>query len=494
MEQEFDYLLLGKMAKGKVLLAIPMYMYRIQTFQIEADIDLLQKAVLMFKAAPGVTNSKIANLLGLNEGLVQKISKKLRAKKLIDDNDLITAQGKEVKNGTDTLVADTNKRRLGYVFQYLNRTELYPYYVGQINKATTLGHKVSIGSKGYADEDVYREPVHAEELIKHRVVNPAPSEQEIVELIRRSAKHRHLGEQKEEADYLTLDSPKYGISFIPNDQPMIVWVCTYAYLPKLDGHDNIYANDWSVDDPFGFAGSTEFRCYVESLLRERLIPDFTQEFRDLPVENDYKFAEFKLMMDSLVTKEMDSCFDIRYECLSEGLRGDLKVAVEHYLMYHRGLLDAAEMFFIYAQKVLEAILLSDFSQFEEVYVAVSKEKPPHEYISDLLDYGHLKVKREVQKKINRFAKTFEPNTATSLKHYLLKFLLAHQHNQGNPLYDVILGHVDLIYKIAEYRNKAGHGKAAQAVSEHRADSDEMKVIWDELKELINNYIIYHTNG
>ena len=129
MAQEFDYLLCGKISEGKILLAIPMYMYRIQTFQIESDIDLLQKAVLMFKAAPGIKNGDIAKFLGLNVGLVQLISQELRRKGLIDANDLITSQGKDVKDGIDSLVADSKKRYLGYVFQYLNGAGLYPYYV-----------------------------------------------------------------------------------------------------------------------------------------------------------------------------------------------------------------------------------------------------------------------------------------------------------------------------------------------------------------------------
>ena len=494
MAQEFDYLLCGKISEGKILLAIPMYMYRIQTFQIESDIDLLQKAVLMFKAAPGIKNGDIAKFLGLDVGLVQLISQELRRKGLIDANDLITSQGKDVKDGIDSLVADSKKRYLGYVFQYLNGAGLYPYYVNQIQKAPALGRKVCIGSKGFAEEDRYQEPISAEELMKHRVVNPAPSEQEIVALIRRSAKQCQKGGQIGELDFLSLDSSKYGISFIPNDQPMIVWVCTYAYLPKLEGSEDVYANDWCVDDPFGFAGGTEFRCYVESLLKAGLIEDFTREFRDLTVEDDRKFAEFQVIMDRRVDEKMDYSFNFRYRCLSENIRDDLKRVVSNYLKYRRSDLDAAEMFFIYAQRVLEAILLSDFGQFEGVYKKVTKEKPPHLYITELLDSGILKVEREVQKKIKRFAESFDPNTGASLKHYLLKFLLAHQYNQGNPLYGVILGNVDLLYKIADYRNRAGHGRSGQDKSHYQVSSDELEAIWSGLKQLINNYIDISNNG
>ena len=74
---EYIYNVEHRPNKTGVLLAIPMYMYRIETFKIEYGINFFQKAVLMFKTKPGIDNSTIANCLGLDEELVNMVSEQL---------------------------------------------------------------------------------------------------------------------------------------------------------------------------------------------------------------------------------------------------------------------------------------------------------------------------------------------------------------------------------------------------------------------------------
>ena len=54
--------------------------------------------------------------------------------------------------------------------------------------------------------------------------------------------------------------------------------------------------------------------------------------------------------------------------------------------------------------------------------------------------------------------------------------------------------MDLLYKIADYRNRAGHGRSGQDKSHYQVSSDELEAIWSGLKQLINNYIDISNNG
>ena len=70
--ESFDYILNLEHRPNKtgVLLAIPMYMYRIETLSIEYGINFFQKAVLMFKTKPGIGNNIIANCLEIGRAHV----------------------------------------------------------------------------------------------------------------------------------------------------------------------------------------------------------------------------------------------------------------------------------------------------------------------------------------------------------------------------------------------------------------------------------------
>lgn len=52
------------------LIALPMYMYRIQTNEFEYGLNFFQKSVLMLKTRPGLLDRDIAACLGLDERLI----------------------------------------------------------------------------------------------------------------------------------------------------------------------------------------------------------------------------------------------------------------------------------------------------------------------------------------------------------------------------------------------------------------------------------------
>ena len=508
-QESYDYILNIEHRPNKtgVLLAIPMYMYRIETFRIEYGINFFEKAVLMFKTKPGIENDTIANCLGLDSKLIDIVSEQLLNRKLITSDGRLTERGIEIKNDIDGLVVDDDKKTIGYIFQHLNDDGLYAFYVNNIKKATILNGNICTGSKGDAgDEDFYTTPIVADKLFNKRVTNAAPNEREILGLIRRSNKHTY----NHESDILHIDQKKYGISFIPNNHPSIVWICTYAFVPRIK--DDVYECEWEIQDPFGFSNNKELKVYVESLLEQGLIDDFTTNFNNLKTVNDQTIDSFQAMMDELVAEEMDKTFEIGYHRLDHNIQKYLKTILKNYLILNRTVeIDTCGTFIANIQNTLEAIFKLDFEKNVGDYrkvlnsfkyeFRVDRKTPSdfyHEqdrvnYLNGLFYSGILDADLGTQIKIKAFSKYFNPSEAKSLKHYLLRFLFAHKYNESNPLFSIIKDKVAIIYTIAELRNLGMHGQTSNEKQVRSLSKKEIDIYFNEVKQIINNYIINY-NG
>lgn len=509
-QESFDYILNVDHRPNKtgVLLAIPMYMYRIKTLSLEYGINFFQKAVLMFKTKPGIDNSTIATCLGLDEKLVELVSEQLVISKLIGSDGRITDRGKEIKNDIDGLVVDDTRKSIGYVFQHLNDEGLYSFYVSNIKIASVLNGEICTGTKGNSgDEDFYTSPILADKLLEERVTNYAPNEREILGLIRRSNKHAHTNM---DVETIHVDTKKYGISFVPDNHPSIVWVCTYAYVPRIK--DNVYSSEWEIQDPFGFKNNSELKMYVESLIEEGLIEDFRYKFSDLHTIDDQTIDEFQARMDALVNKQMDETFEIGYHKLDRNLQKYLKIVLKNYLILSRTIeIDACGSYVGNIQNALEAIIKLDFekneSDYRKVHNSFKYEFRPngrtrsdffrpqdrYDYFDELFYTGVLKADFNTQQKIKDFSKEFDPRQARSLKHYLLKFLFAHKYNATNPLFDIIKEKVGVIYTIANLRNLSNHGQTSNEKQMRSLTKEEINLYFNELKQIVNNYIIQY-NG
>lgn len=508
-QESFDYILNieHRLNKTGVLLAIPMYMYRVETKSIEYGINFFQKAVLMLKTKPGIDNSVIAACLGLDEKLIHLVSEQLVSNKLLGEDGRLTAQGQEKKNDIDGLIVDHNKKTIGYVFQHINDDGLYPFYVNNIRKASVLNGEICTGSKGETgDEDFYAKPISADGLLDNRVTNYAPNEREIISLIRRSNKHAH---SNKDIDTLPIDSQNYGISFVPNNHPTVVWICTYAYVPRIK--DDMYSSDWEIQDPFGFENNSELKVYVESLLTEGYIEDFSYKFKDLKTTQGLTIDNYNAMMDGLVDEEMGRTFDIDFHKLDRNLLKYLRNVIWKYLELKRTIeTEICGNYVTYIQKALEVIFKLDFEKNPKVYKIlfnnIKYERRRNGMHNDLynssdrqdcieeLYYSHgLKVDSQTLKNLKDFSRKFDPSSTSSLKHYLMKFLLAHKYDLNNPLYEIIKEKVGVIYAIANLRNMGSHGQTSNEQQMRALSSVDIDLYFGELKQIVNNYIIRY-NG
>ena len=504
-QESFDYILNVEHRPNKtgVLLAIPMYMYRIETQSLEYGINFFQKAVLMFKTKPGIDNSTISTCLGLDEKLVDLVSEQLVTSKLIGRDGRITDRGKEMKNDIDGLIVDDTKRSIGYIFQHINDEGLYAFYVNNIKKASVLNGEICTGTKGDSgNEDFYTLPILAEKLLKKRVTNYAPNEREILGLIRRSNKHVHTNK---DIETIHIDTKKYGISFVPDNHPSIVWVCTYAYVPRIK--DDVYSSEWEIQDPFGFKNNSELKMYVESLIEDGLIDDFRYKFSNLHTVDDQTIDEFQARMDALVNKLMDETFEIGYLKLDRNVQKYLRIVLKNYLILSRTIeIDACGSYVGNIQNALEAIIKLDFEKNDSDYKKVENSfqcefrdnrstrsdffRPQDrcDYLDELFTTGVLKADPDTEKKIKAFSKRFDPRHTNSLKHYLLKFLFAHKYNDSNPLFNSIKEMIGVIYDIAILRNLTNLGQSSNEKQVCSLSKKNIEFYFNEFQQIVNNYI------
>ena len=232
-----------------------------------------------------------------------------------------------------------------------------------------INGEICTGTKGeFGDEDFYTRPIVAEKLLDERITNYAPSEREILALVRRSNKHAH---SNPEVQSIRVDTKKYGISYVPDNHPSIVWVCTYAYAPRIG--DEIYG-EWDIQDPFGFDNNSELKVYVESLLEDGLIDDFTYKFKNLKTVDDQTIDAFQAKMDELVLKEMDKTFEVGYHNLDRNVQKYIRTVLKKYLVMNRTIeIDDCGSFIGNIQNALEAIIKLDFERNETVYRRVNNE-------------------------------------------------------------------------------------------------------------------------
>ena len=118
------------------LVGIPMYMYRVETYDFRSGLDFFEKAILKFKYMPGFPDAEIAKLLNIDVKLVRLVEYELFQKQLISSTGTLTAKGKALRDDSDGLIIDDTKRKIGYIFQMLDGSTLYPYYVENINEIT----------------------------------------------------------------------------------------------------------------------------------------------------------------------------------------------------------------------------------------------------------------------------------------------------------------------------------------------------------------------
>jgi hypothetical protein len=490
-----------KPSRKSFLTAIPMYRYRIETNEFSYGLNFFQKAVLKLKARPGTANATIANLLGLDERLVALIVSELQDSRLINEHGVLSDKGKEKLWEVDGLVVDSNKKKIAYVFKFLNQDKLYQYYVDKCetpNLSEENPPKLITGTKG--DGDWTETPFFLNETLKSRITVPCPDEREILDIIKNSSRKPNT----EVSDNNSSEKLRKQLSlrYIPNDKPEIVWVCTWIYLQERE--DSTYEPDWRVLDPFGFEDNIAMKFYLNTNENKKLLDKVNLEFADVETIGQKKIFDYQEQINKVVEEKLLLDFSVNFSQLDSNLRQYLQAILKNYILLQNqnyNDMDSCMLFALNLQNVLENILKQDSEKRKTTYQLMLAEFEPNGQNSEPSNNKKRKAVIEIWKLKLLSKETRVPqkilNTTNacltkskSLLQYLTSFILTYNFDNKSNLFKVLNNRIDTVVEIAQLRNEKGHGQTSNERALSLLSKDDVERFYCFIKELINEYLNY----
>lgn len=480
-------------SKKYIMVSIPLYMYRVETNEFEHGLNFFQKVVLKFKAKPNIKNETIAQLTGLDEKLIAMVSAELQTKGLINEHGSLSDKGKEKLNEVEGLVVNSGKRKIGYVFKYLNQDKLYPYFIQKVEPADILedrgNHpKIVTGTKGDG-EDYTELPFFIDDLEKGKQTFNKPTEREVLQVIQNSNRKGEQVQTDEEKNNKL--SKQLSIRFL-NEQPEIVWVCTYIYLPQ--NKDGYFEPEWRIADPFGFGDSISLKFYISKLNNESLNKSILNRFSDAQTTTGKTLADFNEIINKLVEDKLMSDFSIGIKTLDANLQTYIESVAKNIVLLEQqnyNDLDASLSFSLNIQNALENIFKQDKEQRNSFYEIVYNEQ----------DSDFDKKKRSLigiwkQRLFSNNTLVPQPIInvckgslvrGNSLLSYVASFILTYNYDNKSVLFKLLKNRIDPIIEIAQLRNEKGHGQTASEKELRPFSKEEVLKHYDFFKSLINDY-------
>lgn len=478
-----------------ILVSIPMNMYRIQTNKFTSGLNFFQKAVLKLKYMPQITNSKIANLLHMEEHLVNLITDQLESKGLIASTGYLTPEGEAMRNDANGIVINEKEKQIGYVFSYDNGIDLFPYYQSDIcfTELTAQG-MMYVAENGNRTIELPTS-ICSEDLLDGN----APSEDQVVQLIKNSS-HLYIGEDIENCQKT---DGVFGIKYLPNRTPEKVWVCTYIYLLQSENGEG-YDDDWLVQDPFGNGDSYELKLYLEKEKRtNRAFANLLfQSFKDVLTENNRRFDESEQWFNNNVDERIELLLgNDRYAKMDAEVQDAARLVISSYIRMERKDFKQItkankQLFFLNMQETLEFILKHDQIEREDIYADLNNNMGNYASVEDRQD-----CLKQVYRKKLLAETTFVPHvlltkkvknwTGKSLLDYLMKFIMSlafESDLRGCAMISVFKNRIDDVIGIADMRNHVAHSSTGNHRRNDNFDKEDAVDYFNLIVEIINDYI------
>lgn len=495
----FNFYGLRRPSPKSILVSIPMNMYRIKTYQFEYGLDFFQRAVLMLKANPNVTNDMIAMSLGLDIELVKRIVGELQYNKYIDFNGLLTQDGRNKRNDIDGLVINPEKDQLGYVLQFVDREGYYPYYITNLGEEPNMADnaKIIVGTKGDG-QDIAKKPFDLSFINKDKRVLPFPNERVLLDLIIKTSHKEDLFGSKKISDIRDSLSISY---FQDNPEPIPVTVCSYIYLPKRE-EDDSYEPEWQILDPFGNGDSSQLKFYLESFNSPELKREIDKRFGDAKTLASKNFGDYSAFLMNELQRMRDNDFGVDIQRLDRNLQQSLDSAIKNMFIfrqykYHD--FDSGDMFIISTQRALETLFLLDAEKRCDIYEQMKADfstpgfgdrdeyyRKRRSLLKDVIRNKLITMSNP--ERLIRLSKKVEPSYANSLKQYIYNLVLTYNYDNKSPLLKLIDGHIDELFDIAELRNSRGHGQTESEGPVAMVTKDVAEKTYSFLQNFINTYM------
>ena len=480
-------------SKKYLMVSIPLYMYRVETNEFEHGLNFFQKVVLKFKAKPNIKNETIAQITGLDDKLIAMVSAELQGKGLLSEHGSLSEKGREKLNEVEGLVVNSGKRRIGYVFKYLNQDKLYPYFIQKVEPADILEDKshhpkVVTGTKGDG-EDYTELPFFIDDLVIKKQTFNKPSEREVLQLIQNT---NTKGEQKQEDEEKNNKlSKQLSIRFL-KDQPEIVWVCTYIYLKENE--DGNFDPEWRIADPFVFGDSISLKYYISKLGNENLNKSIIGRFSDARTLEGKTLSDFYEIINMRIEEKLLSDFSIGIKTLDTNLQTYIDSIIKNIVLLEQqnfNDLDASLSFSLNIQNALENIFKQDREQrnsfYENVFSELDKEFEKKKrcligiYRQRLFSSNTLVPQPIINVCKGSLAR------GNSLLSYVASFILTYNYDNKSILFKLLNNRIDQIIEIAQLRNEKGHGQTASEKELRPFSKTEVLRHYDFFKSLINDY-------
>lgn len=475
------------------MVSIPLYMYRVETNEFEHGLNFFQKVVLKFKAKPNIKNETISQLTGLDDKLIAMVSAELQGKGLLSEHGSLSDKGREKLNEVEGLVVNSGKRRIGYVFKYLNQDKLYPYFIQKVEPADILEDKgqhpkIVTGTKGDG-EDYTELPFFIDDLIVKKQTFNKPIEREVLQLIQNS--NRKSEQKQEDEEKNNKLSKQLSIRFL-KDQPEIVWVCTYIYLKENE--DGYFDPEWKIADPFGFGDSISLKFYISKLRNENLNKSIIGRFSDAKTLEGKTLSDFYEIINKRIEEKLLNDFSIATKTLDINLQTYIESVIKNIILLEQqnyNDLDASLSFSLNIQNALENIFKQDREQRISIYERVYSE----------IDADFDKKKRRLigiyrQRLFSNNTLVPQPiinvckgslTRGTSLLSYVASFILTYNYDNKSILFKLLNNRIEPIIEIAQLRNEKGHGQTATEKELRTFSKTEVLKHYDFFKSLINDY-------
>ena len=476
-------------SKKSMVIGIPMLEYRIQTNDFKSGLNFFQKAILKFKSRPGFPDEQIAQYLGIDVKLVCAIKNELVMEKLLDGNGALTEQGKTQKASMDGLIINNNKKKIGYIFRYLNEDRFYPYYVSSYrmpNVTSDIEPKIN-GLKG---DDFTYNVYYAKELFGLKENTIRPDEKKVLELIKHSDGRKMWDDHDDELPNVV---SRLSVKFIPDDKPSLVWVCTYAYLE--DKGNDMYGYDWKILDPFSEEpeDSISLKLYVKFNAPE-LTKKIEENFADVQTIEKKIFRDANFQMEKQVEDIILKDFPLPQK-VDKKFYSYLKTIVRTKL---------AQEYHNYSDEAPAREFSTAFQDLFESLLKQHREKFPDEYNKMLADFSsgndneeNIRLRKNTMKII--FKELFDeqvPNAIyisaagrldapKALRAHLVATILTRMYK--DQFYKLILKYHENLNDLCDVRNDRGHGHTDRERVNELLTKEQVEGYYSFLKSFIYEY-------
>lgn len=473
-----------------ILIAIPFYMYRVITNEFEYSLNFFQKLVLHFKAKPGIKDETISLYTGLDPKLISIVKFQLQQKGLLNEFDSLTENGNKMLREIYRLMINYDKKKIGYVFKYVDQDINYQYFIERVVPAEKIESlkkqppKIVISTKGDG-EDYLETPYFLNDLYENRVTQKPPDASEVLQLIQNSYLKQNQLEYNAEELISQLD-----IRFL-NDKPDTVWVCTYIYLYLND--NETYEPDWRVLDPFNFGDNINLKYYL--INSKNLLTIIQNKFADAKLSIGKIFSDFQEKLVKQVEEKLLSDFSSKFYKLDKNLQFYLEAIVKSVILLENcnyNDLDASLSFSLNLQNALENILKKDKENrrnaYELVFSELDKDRAAkRKELYDIYNKNIFSNDTIVPSTLLNVSKTSLSNGKSLLSH-LVSFILTYKYDKTSVLFKILRDRIEFFIEISKLRNEKGHGQTSSEKPLRPLTKEEITKYYNFIRLFVNDYI------